>query len=269
MARRPPEPEANLVLERLQSYRDAITPTGATAPVTTRARLLAPARVVTTPAPTTSASTTSASMTRAGRAQHTRRQRRVQLSLLGIIGVALAVLMGGGALLSGASGSPAATDDALANSVVPVAGAPTVGSTTGMRLNSAVIDIAATPTGRGYWIAAADGGVFAYGDARYDGSRAGHPMSAPVVGIAATASGRGYWLAAADGGVFSYGDARFLGSGARNRFNVPVAGIAATTSGSGYWLVGADGGVFAYGDAPFVGWVGALTLRRTIRGASR
>jgi hypothetical protein len=30
----------------------------------------------------------------------------------------------------------------------------------------------ATPDGRGYWFVAADGGIFSYGDAGYDGSDA-------------------------------------------------------------------------------------------------
>ena len=39
--------------------------------------------------------------------------------------------------------------------------------------SSPFVDIAATPTGRGYWLAAADGGVFAFGDARFFGSLGG------------------------------------------------------------------------------------------------
>ncbi|MEA3018925.1 MAG: hypothetical protein QOI47_449, partial [Actinomycetota bacterium] len=34
-----------------------------------------------------------------------------------------------------------------------------------------IVGITPTPTGRGYWLAAADGGIFAYGDARYLGHR--------------------------------------------------------------------------------------------------
>ena len=48
-----------------------------------------------------------------------------------------------------------------------------------------------TPTrdGKGYWTVDADGAVFAYGDARFEGSGAQHS----VVGIAATPDGGGYW----------------------------------------------------------------------------
>ena len=33
-----------------------------------------------------------------------------------------------------------------------------------------MVGIAATPDGHGYWLAASDGGVFAFGDAPFDGS---------------------------------------------------------------------------------------------------
>jgi hypothetical protein len=85
--------------------------------------------------------------------------------------------------------------------------------------------MAATPDGKGYWLAA-DGGVFAFGDASYDGSMGGTRLDAPVVGTAAIPDGKGYWLAAADGGVFAFGDAPFEGSMADSPMNAPVVGIA-------------------------------------------
>ena len=72
--------------------------------------------------------------------------------------------------------------------------------------------MAATPSGQGYWLVAADGGVFTFGDAGFFGSPGGQPLNQPVVGMAATPSGQGYWLVAADGGVFTFGDAGFFGS---------------------------------------------------------
>jgi len=136
------------------------------------------------------------------------------------------------------------------------------------RSNGTVVGIASTPSGRGYWLVGADGGVFAFGDAGYFGSGAGRRLKDPVVGIAATPSGRGYWLVGADGGVFAFGDARYRGSGARNRLNVPVVGMAATHTGDGYWLVGADGGVFAYGDAPFQGSALLQSAQVAVRGTN-
>ena len=93
-----------------------------------------------------------------------------------------------------------------------VGGAPSFGPATGMRLNADLVDIAATPSGRGYWVAASDGGVFTFGDATFEGSVAGRPLVAPIVGIAATPTGHGYWLVGSDGGVFAFGDAEFHGS---------------------------------------------------------
>ena len=72
--------------------------------------------------------------------------------------------------------------------------------------------MAATADGGGYWLVASDGGVFAFGDARFYGSTGSIRLNRPVVGMAATPDGGGYWLVASDGGVFAFGDARFYGS---------------------------------------------------------
>jgi peptidoglycan hydrolase-like protein with peptidoglycan-binding domain len=84
---------------------------------------------------------------------------------------------------------------------------------------------------------AADGGIFAFGDAHFFGSTGAIHLDAPVVGMAATPDGQGYWLAAADGGIFSYGDATFYGSMGGQTLDNPVAGIAPTHDGHGYWLL--------------------------------
>ncbi len=55
--------------------------------------------------------------------------------------------------------------------------------------------MAPTPDGGGYWLVASDGGIFAFGDARFDGSMGGTPLNAPIVGMAPTPDGGGYWLA--------------------------------------------------------------------------
>ena len=72
--------------------------------------------------------------------------------------------------------------------------------------------IASTPDGGGYWIASANGGVFAFGDATFYNSLSGIALAKPIVGIAATPDGNGYWLVASDGGIFAFGDAGFYGS---------------------------------------------------------
>ena len=103
----------------------------------------------------------------------------------------------------------------------------------------------------GYWLGAADGGVFTFGSATFHGSAVGlHPV-APVVGLAASPTG-GYWLVASDGGVFSFG-APFFGSLAGQTMGAPIVGMAATPEGDGYYLVGANGSVFPFGAAVFRG----------------
>jgi peptidoglycan-N-acetylglucosamine deacetylase len=104
----------------------------------------------------------------------------------------------------------------------------------------------------GYWLAAADGGVFTAGRAGFYGSAGGVRLDQPVVGMAATADGKGYWLVARDGGVFSFGDARFHGSTGGVRLDQPVVGMAADPATGGYWLLAGDGGVFSFG-VPFYG----------------
>jgi hypothetical protein len=123
---------------------------------------------------------------------------------------------------------------------------------------------ALTPTDQGYWVAAADGNLYAFGDAKNYGSAANLDLKAPIIGMAATADGRGYWLLASDGGIFSFGDAHFYGSTGAMTLNAPVVGMAPTPTGGGYWLVASDGGIFSFGDAKFAGSTGGMRLNQPI-----
>jgi hypothetical protein len=131
-------------------------------------------------------------------------------------------------------------------------------------INQPVTGMARTPSGKGYWLAAADGGVFSYGNAPFYGSAGSIPLQSPVIGMTSTPDGRGYWMLAADGGIFTYGNAKFYGSTGAMRLNAPVVGMATTPTGRGYWLVAADGGIFTYGDAKFHGSAGSLDLAAPI-----
>ncbi len=133
-------------------------------------------------------------------------------------------------------------------------------------LSSPVTAMATTPDGKGYWLVAADGGVFAFGDAPYEGSLGSLKVYAPIVAIAATPDGKGYWLTGIDGGVFAFGDAVFHGSMGATKLAQPVVGMATTPDGGGYWLVAGDGGVFAFGDASFHGSMGATHLAAGVTG---
>src|SRR5665213_745167 len=132
-------------------------------------------------------------------------------------------------------------------------------------LNQPIVGMAQTPDGGGYWLVAADGGIFAFGDAGFHGSMGGTLLNKPIVGMAANPTG-GYWLVASGGGIFAFGGAQFFGSTGDLVLNKPVVGMTATTDGRGYWFVASDGGIFSYGDASFHGSTGALTLNRPIVG---
>lgn len=126
------------------------------------------------------------------------------------------------------------------------------------------VGIEATPTGKGSWVVADDGGIFTAGDAQFYGSTGNIALNKPIVSMASTPSGKGYWLVASDGGIFSYGDAQFYGSTGSIKLNKPIVGMAPTRSGRGYWLIASDGGVFSYGDAEFYGSTGSVRLQRPI-----
>jgi hypothetical protein len=117
----------------------------------------------------------------------------------------------------------------------------------------------------GYWLVAADGGVFTLGTAAFFGSMGGQHLNAPVVDLAQTPDGAGYWLVASDGGVFSFGDAQFHGSTGSLHLNKPIVGMAVDQATGGYWLVASDGGIFAF-DAPFLGSTGSVALNKPING---
>jgi hypothetical protein len=98
------------------------------------------------------------------------------------------------------------------------------------RLDSAT-RVAEVAGGSGYWLAASDGGVFAFGTAQFYGSMAGKHLNSPITGIVATADDRGYWLVAKDGGVFAFGDAGFSGSMGGKTLAAPIVGAASANSG--------------------------------------
>ena len=128
-----------------------------------------------------------------------------------------------------------------------------------------IVAMAPTPSGHGYWLAAGDGGIFTFGDARFSGSAVGM-ANQPIVGIATDLSGHGYWLAGAYGAVYTFGDAPNLGgisiSTCACRSEVSRARRAGGATGSPV----ADGGVFSFGDALWFGWPGPIRLAQTIRG---
>jgi hypothetical protein len=132
-----------------------------------------------------------------------------------------------------------------------------------LTLDGPIIDSVTTPSGKGAFLVASDGGVFTVGDAVFIDSVRGALTAilgppglpdAPVVGIVPNPSGHGYWNVASDGGVFAF-DAPFRGSLpgliSADQLAAPVNGMVAY--GNGYLLVAGDGGVFTFSNLPFAG----------------
>ena len=145
--------------------------------------------------------------------------------------------------------------------------AVSAGDVSHLTLSSPVLDAKLDPDGSGYWMLAADGGVFAF-DAVFHGSvpqlvpegvKSEEWLNEPIVGITPDPASGGYWLVSADGGVFGFGGAEYRGSVPQvlpgTRLNKPVVGMV--SYGNGYLMVATDGGVFNFSDKPFVGSLGA------------
>jgi hypothetical protein len=148
--------------------------------------------------------------------------------------------------------------------------APTSLVSSGFAVAAPVVGITATDSTAGFWLDAADGGIFTAGDAAFLGSMGGQHLDKPVVGMANASNFNGvspaYWLVASDGGIFSFGGGGFFGSMGGRHLDKPIVGMAPTPSGLGYWMVASDGGIFAFGDAGFFGSMGGRRLDKPIVG---
>jgi 5'-nucleotidase len=173
-----------------------------------------------------------------------------------------------GTALAAATAEPEAYRLVRANGIAETFGDLDFGVGEALPGHSDIVGGVNTLTGLGIVTASADGGAFAYGDARFVGSAGAVALNRPIVGVASTPSGGGYWLVASDGGIFSFGDAGFYGSTGAIALNQPIVGMAATPTGLGYWLVASDGGIFSFGDAIFHGSTGNVALNSPIVGVA-
>lgn len=98
----------------------------------------------------------------------------------------------------------------------------------GNAVDRAVVVRSFSAPGPGYRLVSRDGGVFAFGGAKFLGSAGALRLAQPVVGTASTPDGNGYWLVASDGGVFSFGNAAFHGSTGAVRLSRPIVAMTTT-----------------------------------------
>ncbi len=131
---------------------------------------------------------------------------------------------------------------------IPGIGLHPAGSGLPNSLNAPIVGMVPSPDGGGYFMVAADGGVFAFGDARFAGSCPGiGGCSGTAVAVMPDATGNGYWLVTNTGAVYTFGDASYFG--APGNVGSPVTSAVRTPDGNGYWIVVANGTVYNFGDA--------------------
>jgi len=130
---------------------------------------------------------------------------------------------------------------------IPGLGIAPYGSGAPRSLNAPIIGMVPSADGGGYFMVGADGGVFTFGDAKFEGSCpgiGGCPGGAAVA-VVPDGTGNGYWVVTQGGYVIPFGDAPSPGEPA-------VSGVVAAVrsyDGGGYYLLYANGVVYSAGDA--------------------
>jgi hypothetical protein len=124
--------------------------------------------------------------------------------------------------------------------------APSFGGIT-PQLNEPIVQLVPTQDGQGYYLVAADGGVFTFGDAQFYGSMGGTKLNQPVTGMTLTSDGQGYWLVGRDGGVFSFGDAQYYGGTQDSGLNA-VAISTASSAFAGYEITSSNSAFEGFSD---------------------
>ena len=145
---------------------------------------------------------------------------------------------------------------------IPGAGLHPAGSGMPNSLNAPIVGMVPSSDGGGYFMVASDGGVFAFGDAKFAGSCPGiGGCNGKAVAVMPDATGNGYWVVTSSGSVYPFGDA--VDYGAPGPQAGAITSAAATPDGDGYWILSGNGQVFNFGNAAALG--GAA--RRFGRGA--
>jgi hypothetical protein len=159
---------------------------------------------------------------------------------------------GNGYWLVASDGGIFSFGDSTYHGSLPGIGLHPAGSGLPHSLNAPIVGMVPTYTGDGYFMVASDGGVFAFGDARFEGSCPGiGGCAGTAVAVMPDHTGNGYWLVTNTGGVYAFGDAGYYGGPSATPVHV-VDGVA-TRDGNGYWLLFANGVVDNFGDADSFG----------------
>ena len=135
---------------------------------------------------------------------------------------------------------------------IPGAGLHPAGSGLPNSLNAPIVGMVPSSDGGGYFMVASDGGVFAFGDAKFAGSCPGiGGCNGAAVAVMPDATGNGYWVVTSSGSVYPFGDAVDYGAPGSQAGGITSA--VATPDGGGYWILGGDGQVFNFGNAAGMG----------------
>ena len=154
--------------------------------------------------------------------------------------------------LVAADGGIFAFGDAGFYGSIPGIGIAPAGSGLTPSLNQPIVGMVPSADGRGYFMVAADGGVFAFGNAQFEGScPAIGGCGAPARAVVPDGSGGGYWVVTKWGHVQTFGNAQNYGQPALQ--DVQVTSAVRTADGRGYWILFRNGVVYRYGDAPSYG----------------
>ena len=139
---------------------------------------------------------------------------------------------------------------------IPGIGIAPAGSGALPALNAPIVGMVPSADSRGYFMVAADGGVFAFGDAQFEGSCPGRGgCTGSAVSVLPDATGRGYWLVTDTGNVYTFGDAPAEGQPLDDTdgqpLPSPVTSAVRTPDGGGYWVLLQDGQALTFGDAEY------------------
>jgi len=138
---------------------------------------------------------------------------------------------------------------------IPGLGIAPAGTGAPRSLNAPIVGMVPSVDDRGYFMVAADGGVFAFGDAAFEGSCPGiGGCAGTAVSVMPDATGGGYWLVTDTGYVYTFGNAANQGQPVDYNDGQPLPAGAITSAvrtpdGAGYWILVEDGYVLPFGDA--------------------